>query len=61
MATEVLRGTIDWITQKDIDLHSKNENQVPKKVFKIGGMDKYRIPTISKHTIHLPKYSHMSF
>jgi hypothetical protein len=61
MATEVLRGTIDWITQKDIDLHSIKENQVPKKVFKIGGLEKYRIPRISKQSIILPTCSRISF
>jgi hypothetical protein len=61
MATEVLRGTIDWITQKDIDLRSLNENQVPKKVFKISGLEKYRIPRISKQSIILPTYSRISF
>ncbi len=61
MATEVLRGTLDGRSNEVDELHVKHRSQVRKKVFKIGGMDKYRIPTISKHSIHLPKYSRISF
>ena len=61
MATEVLRGTLEGRRNEVEELHTQDRNVVQKKVFKIGGMDKHRIPTISKHSIHLPKYSRISF
>jgi hypothetical protein len=61
MATEVLRGTIEWRAHKGGDLHSMSQNQIRKKVFKINGLDKYRIPRISKQSIILPTYSRISF
>ena len=61
MATEVLKGTLDWNSENSENESIPKKVQIQKKRFDIAGLNKHRIPTIRLNTIHLPKYSRVSF